>query len=108
MSKLKSISISGFKSIGDRQDLTFSDVTVCLGANGAGKSNLVSFFKMVNFMMTDGLQHFIAKNGMANSVLHFGASKTKIIEFEINFEDDKWINKYSVYMEYLALKGRKF
>ena len=96
MSKLKSISISGFKSIGDRQDLTFSDVTVCLGANGAGKSNLVSFFKMLNYMMTDGLQHFIAKNGMANSVLHFGASKTKIIEFEINFEDDIWTNKYSV------------
>ena len=43
MAKLDSISISGFKSIGSEQQLSLGDMTVCLGANGAGKSNLVSF-----------------------------------------------------------------
>lgn len=96
MGKLQSVSISGFKSIGHKQEITFGDVTVCLGANGAGKSNLVSFFRMLNYMTTKGLQNYIAKNGMANAVLYFGSTRTKTISFEINFNVDSWRDKYQV------------
>ena len=94
MARLDSISISGFKSIGEEQKLTLGDVTVCLGANGAGKSNLISFFKMLNYMTTDGLQNFIAKSGMANAVLHFGSPTTKTISFSLSFSENDWKDTY--------------
>jgi len=94
MVRLDSISISGFKSIGSRQQLELGDVTICLGANGAGKSNLISFFKMLNYMTTDGLQNYIGKNGMANAILHFGPAVTKTISFELHFSEEDWKDTY--------------
>ena len=48
--KLSRISVNGFKSIqATVQPIRFDDITILLGANGAGKSNLVSLFKMLNF-----------------------------------------------------------
>lgn len=94
MARLNSISVSGFKSIGSEQRLQFGDVTVCLGANGAGKSNLISFFRLLNYMTTDGLQNFVAKNGMANAILHFGSNRTKTISFELNFSYNDWMDSY--------------
>jgi predicted ATPase len=57
--KLSGIKIAGFKSISSTQhaqDISFGDITVIIGANGAGKSNMVSFFKMLNMMCTSALQ----------------------------------------------------
>ncbi len=43
---LKSIELKGFKSVdAEGQMIELSPVTVLLGANWAGKSNLASFFK---------------------------------------------------------------
>ena len=76
MAKLTRLEIHGFKSIdGEGQSLDLGPVTVLLGANGAGKSNLVSFLRMVNFMTTGGLQTYVADQGFADSLLYFG-SKT--------------------------------
>ena len=70
--KLKKIEINGYKSIDSRgQSIEFGDVTVLLGANGAGKSNLVSFFKLLNYMTTGSLQVFIGQEGYADSLLHY-------------------------------------
>lgn len=85
MRKIRSVSIAGFRSIGREQTVRLGDVTVCLGANGAGKSNLVSFFRLLNELAAGGLQGYVAKNGMANAILHFGAAVTKTISFEVVF-----------------------
>ena len=46
--KLDRLEIKGFKSISSEgQNIDLGDITVLLGANGSGKSNLVSFFKML-------------------------------------------------------------
>lgn len=48
--KLSRINLKGFKSIssvGDGQEVILGDLNVLIGANGSGKSNLVSFFKML-------------------------------------------------------------
>ncbi|MCI5224506.1 MAG: hypothetical protein D3924_18010, partial [Candidatus Electrothrix sp. AR4] len=59
--KLKEMHIRGYKSIGGQRGQTISlgDLTILLGANGSGKSNLVSFFKMLNFMTTGALQQYV-------------------------------------------------
>lgn len=84
--KLTQISVKGFKSFCPQgQKIEFGDVTVLLGANGSGKSNLVSFFKMLNYMTTGGLQLFIGKNGGAEALLFYGAKNTDKIEFALTF-----------------------
>jgi predicted ATPase len=48
MVKLNRLHLKGFKSIRD-QELELRPLNVLIGANGAGKSNLISFFKMLNW-----------------------------------------------------------
>ena len=87
MSKLNSVTIRGYRSIKDAT-LELRPVNVLIGANGAGKSNLVSFFKMMNEMMAGRLQHYIASTGQATSNLYFGPRITPQLEAEFEFETD--------------------
>jgi predicted ATPase len=85
---LSSVRIGGFKSVATRehtQTVNFEDVTVIIGANGAGKSNLVSFFKMLNMMSTAALQVYLGRQGTATSILHYGPKTTSRVEAEIRF-----------------------
>ncbi len=87
--KLKNLNLKGFKSIdSDGQSIDFGDITVFLGANGAGKSNLVSFFKLLNYLTTGGLQTFIGEQGFADSLLYYGSSTTSRIQAELSLELD--------------------
>jgi predicted ATPase len=82
--KLKHIEIKGFKSIPpEGQMVDFNDITILLGANGSGKSNLVSFFKLLNCLSNQGLQVFIGKQGGADALLHYGSSNTDKINFSL-------------------------
>ena len=74
MQRLKRIHVAGWKSIKD-QTIDLRPLTVVIGANGAGKSNLLSLFKLLNvlFAGTPGLRNFVAVNNYAHSLLHYGA-----------------------------------
>jgi len=101
--KLKQLDIHGFKSFNtEGQSLTIGDVTVLLGANGAGKSNVISFFKMISWMMTGGLQNFIGESGSANDLLFYGAKATSRMEAELLFTDDQAEDKYSFKLAHAA------
>lgn len=94
--ELKSIELKGFKSIdAEGQTIELGPVTVMLGANGAGKSNLVSFFKMLNYMTTGALQQYVADQGFADSLLYFGAKVTSEVSACLRFEDAKAKDEYS-------------
>ena len=84
MARLQRVKLSGFKSIRE-MDIELRPLNVLIGANGAGKSNLVSFFKMLNEMMAGHLQKFIATSGHAHSLLHFGPKVTSEIAARLEF-----------------------
>jgi predicted ATPase len=90
---LKRIRIAGWKSIRDAT-LEPGSVTLLIGANGAGKSNLVSFFRMLNRLIGDDLQLYIGQCGGANAILHFGAKRTPVLETELLFETPAGENRY--------------
>ena len=93
--KLKQITLSGYKSIHpDGQPIDFDNLTVLLGANGSGKSNLVSFFRMLNFITSKGLQNFIEKQGSADALLYYGAKHTEKIEFSVTLASGNDTTKY--------------
>ena len=66
MATLQRVMLKGFKSIRE-MDLELRPLNVLIGANGTGKSNFVSFFKMLNEMMGGRLQQYIAVAGRAHS-----------------------------------------
>ncbi|MCP4695541.1 MAG: AAA family ATPase [Gammaproteobacteria bacterium] len=86
MGKLKSIHLRGYKSFRDAE-VQFGDITVLLGANGAGKSNLVSFFRMLNSLSMGSLQDCIGRNGGSDSILYYGRRTTSQMQADIEFEE---------------------
>ena len=75
MPKLKRIKIQGFRSIKETT-LELRPLNILVGANGAGKSNLIAFFKLVNELMGGRLQEHIGATGRATENLHFGPKRT--------------------------------
>jgi len=88
--KLKNIEISGYKSIdSEGQSIDIGDITVLIGANGAGKSNFISFFKLLNYLTSGNLQLFVGQEGTSESLLHYGPQKTQVIQARLEFQDEK-------------------
>lgn len=94
--KLKSISISGYKTI---RQLRFEpkSLNVLIGVNAAGKSNFISFFRLLNWMLTPPgqLQMYVRENGGASGLLHYGPDKTREITGELELETDAGKNEYA-------------
>lgn len=87
MSFLKRIEISGYKSIKDI-DLELRRLNILIGANGSGKSNLLSFFKLIREMLQGRLQFFVGKEGGADTLLFYGSKTTKNIEAYLHLDDN--------------------
>ena len=85
MASLRRIEINGFRSI-RQATLELRSLNVLIGANGAGKSNFIAFFKMLNEMMAGRLQEYVGRTGRAQSVLHFGPKLTPQIEGLLEFD----------------------
>ena len=96
MAKLTRLELHGFKSVdGEGQSIDVGDVTVLLGANGAGKSNLVSFLRMLSCMRAGELQNYVANQGFADSLLYFGSKMTTEISARLQFEDEHAKDEYA-------------
>lgn len=85
--KLTSLYLHGFMSFDKRRhELPLGDVTVLLGANGSGKSNVLSFFKMLQSLATRDLTNFVGKYG-DNRLLHYGSKHTTSIPLQLFFDE---------------------
>ncbi len=82
--ELNKIRISGYKSI-DTIDLDLNRLNILIGANGSGKTNFISIFKLLNQMIEGRFQLAVGKGGGASSFLHYGPKHTKKIEVELHF-----------------------
>jgi predicted ATPase len=94
---LSHILLKGFKSIREC-DLELKELNILIGANGAGKSNFISFFQMIQQMLAGNLQLYVSKQGGPDALLHFGRKKTKQIVAELCFGDNE-DNRYRFILE---------
>ena len=83
---LNKLTIKGFKSIQDLSDFKLGNLNIVIGANGAGKSNLVQVFRMLMEMSKKNLSKFILERGGADNFLFNGAKITDSIQIEFEFE----------------------
>ena len=94
MDQLTRIEVAGFRSI-KSAELDLRPLNVFIGANGAGKSNLISFLQMLNFALTKALQTYVQKRGPASDLLHFGPKRTPVMHGKLRFRCDRGHNVYS-------------
>jgi predicted ATPase len=75
---IEHIKLSGFKSIA-QAEIDLGRVNVLIGANGAGKSNLISYLRLLIAAVNDRLDEYVGRQGGANALLHLGAKRTNHI-----------------------------
>lgn len=90
MAKLDKLSIEGFKSIEKLNDFALGDLNVLIGANGAGKSNFVEFFRVLRAMVEQRFQAYVLKNGPADGYFFNGVSQSKRIEANLWFGQNRY------------------
>lgn len=89
------LTIKGFKSIRNLDKFGLGSLNVLLGANGAGKSSFVSYFRMLSEMMELRLQKWATQQGSADRIVSFGVKETKKIKSFVEFG----LNGYKVELE---------
>jgi len=86
MARLTGIGVGGFKSIKDLQRLPIRPVNVFIGANGSGKSNLISFFRLLVSIPGLKLQEHVGHAGGPNALLYYGVKQTPALWASLEFE----------------------
>jgi predicted ATPase len=85
MNPIRKITIRGYKSIRSLENLELDNLNVLVGANGAGKSNFISFFRLLARLMAGELNYYVAKNGGPDAFLFHGRKRTPRMESEMYF-----------------------
>ncbi len=78
------IEIKGYKSI-KNLELELKPINILIGSNGVGKSNFVSFFKLVNAIFNLKFQKFLLEEN-ADDLLYFGRRTTENLFGKLIFD----------------------
>jgi len=84
-SPIRSITIEGYKSIRHLNEFKLDSLNILVGANGAGKSNFVDFFRLLREIVEGRLQFTIRQKGGADKHLFMGPKITDQIIGRIYF-----------------------
>lgn len=86
--QLSWMTIKGYKSI-KKCDISFGKINVLIGSNGAGKSNFISGFSLLQNILSKNLQVYVAQSGV-NALLYEGRKVTDEIAFEVYFGQNSY------------------
>jgi predicted ATPase len=89
------ITLRGFKSIRSLEDFPLRNLNILIGANGAGKSNFISFFTFLREAVAGRLSLYVAKKGGADDHLFLGPERTEQIYAYLHFG----LNGYEITLE---------
>ena len=82
---LDAVTVRGFKTVKALEAFDPRHLTALIGANGAGKSNFISFFHMLSRALSgpENLPLHVGQQGSASALLHDGRETTREIEAEL-------------------------
>jgi predicted ATPase len=86
MNRLK---INGYKSIKELE-LDLRAINIFIGANGSGKSNLLSFFDFLKNIYNQNLQEYVALRGGIDRFLHKGDKVTEEISAKLDLNSNAY------------------
>lgn len=84
--QLRKIVLKGYKSFAN-SELDLGRLNILIGSNGAGKTNFIGFFRMIQQMLDseERFQAYISKQGGPDAILYFGRKTTECIEMRLHF-----------------------
>jgi len=85
MSSLKQITVQGYKSIQSLENFALKPLNILIGANGAGKSNFISLFKLLANIEAQNLQIYTQVSGGPDSLLFYSRQITHKILMKFDF-----------------------
>ncbi|MGA2325696.1 MAG: AAA family ATPase [Bryobacteraceae bacterium] len=85
---IKRLTIEGFKSTRKLEEFELRSLNVLIGANGAGKSNFVGFFRLLRELIDQRLQLALATEGGADTCLYLGPKVTQRIVAKLYFGEN--------------------
>lgn len=100
--RLERITVQGWKSIKSIDNFPLDKINVLIGANGAGKSNFISLFRMLSWMTQGNLEFSTAVHGGANGLLHQGAAVTSQFVTELRFRNNVGVTDYHIKLIHAA------
>ena len=102
--RLDRITLRGFKTIRELEGFEPGNLTVLIGPNGVGKSNFISFFRMMSWALADpdNLPFYVGQQGGASVLLHDGPNVTLQVEAELTLTTDRGENQYSLRLFHAA------
>ena len=92
MNRLSKLSIDGYKSI-RHMEMEFMDINILIGGNGAGKSNLLSFFDMLQRIRKYELQGYVTEQGGVNALLYNGRKQTDACNFWVERKEFRFYGR---------------
>ena len=75
--------------------IELDSINVLIGNNGSGKSNFVSFLKMVNAIFSGFLQNFVLTEGKADNLFYLGRKHTEKVRGRLIFSKEGEDNNYT-------------
>lgn len=98
------MTLRGFKTIRELKDFEPGRVTMLIAPNGAGKTNFISFFRMLSWALNSpgDLQTHVAEQGGASMLLHDGPAKTRGVEAVLEIQTEGGSNEYGFRLVYAA------
>lgn len=85
---LSRVIIDGYKSI-QHTDVELRPINILIGSNGVGKTNFISFFKLINIIYKQRLHNYTMQNS-AERLFHYGLKQTSELKGYLAFGDNAY------------------
>ena len=105
--RIASLHVKGFRSLADLQLDDIPNPMVLLGANGAGKSNILKFVRLLKEMARQRLGEFVLEQGGADDQVFGGRRSTAKIDAVVGLHTALGDNRFSFVLRF-AHPGRFF
>lgn len=106
MARMDRLTVRGFKSIRALENFELRGLNVLIGANGVGKSNLLSVFWMLEQLSRKRLQLFVRSSGGPEGLLFGGRKRTSSVSADVVFDGGH--RRYGFSLETAGSDGMAF
>ncbi len=90
--RLASVRIRHYKSLSDIEFEDMQPLTVLVGCNGEGKSNIIDALRFLRDAVTEGLDHAVSKRGGIALIRQYSPTKPYRMSFDFTFEEGAGIS----------------
>jgi len=102
MDTVSKLSVQGYLSIRQLDSLNLRPLNVLIGANGAGKSNLLSVFELLGAAVSRRLQSYVLQAGGGSALLFQGADTTSQMRIEVEWSSANGPSRYVIRLSHAA------